>query len=148
MERQTATSGRNVLHSYAIDGEDLDEISRGVCEFWRSISETYRRFDEVEYLRVELWADSGRLICFASGADSGVRLGHTTCQAIISRFAEEWLAVEELPDEQFDAAADNLNQRFADLSKSASVDAGCVFQIRYFDADSDDEIFESCSRAS
>lgn len=148
MERQTTTSGRNVLHSYAIDGEDLDEISRGLCEFWRSISETYRHFDEVEYLRVELWADSGRLICFASGADSGVRLGYTTCQAIIPRFAEEWLAIEELPDERFDAAADNLNQRFADLSKAASVDARCVFLIRYFNADSDDEIFAGCDRVS
>jgi len=142
MEFETTKSGRHTIHSGTIEAREDSEIEEELRKFWTHVVGTYGDIGGVSHLRIEVWADSGRLICFAVGEDGTIRVGNTTSQVTINRLAEQWLAIEDLPEEKFDDASDKLDRRYADLSRVASRKVGCEYVTRYFDADSEDEIAE------
>jgi hypothetical protein len=108
--------------------------------FWTAVASELASVEQVAYLRVELWADSGRVLCFAINCNGRARAGNRTFQAIVPKMAEEWLQLEGLSDALFDAAIDELNSRYAGLLESARNLSECALRTRYFDADSEDEI--------
>ncbi|XZE20903.1 hypothetical protein SH449x_000795 [Pirellulaceae bacterium SH449] len=139
MDFEFEKSGRHSIHSATISTCEESKIESELEEFWSKVAMCFQA-ETVDHLRVELWADSGRLICFGVGEAGEQRVGECTVQVTINQFAQDWLQVEEASDDEFDIKAEQLNRRYIALSEQARSKRSLSTNVRYFDADSEDSV--------
>lgn len=139
MNFESEKSGRHSIHSATISTSEESRIETELQKFWTKVSMCFQA-EKVDYLRVELWADSGRLICFGVGMAGEQRVGECTVQVTINQFAQDWLEVEEASDDEFDLKAEQLYRRYIQLSEQARSRESLSTSVRYFDADSVDSV--------
>ncbi len=136
MDFDTKNSGRHSIYSATINSSEASNIKSCLEGFWTKVAACFDG-ERIDYLRVELWADSGRLICFGVGEAGEQRIGECTIQVTINQFAEDWLEVEESSDEEFDSKTDQLNRRYIAFSELARRRQAPAIPVKYFDTDSD-----------
>lgn len=133
-------SGIDEIYSASIDSNDLDEIAKDVSFFWSAVFSAFSGSD-VDYIRAELWADSGRVVCYGVGKLGEQRIGRKTFQVAINRLAQEWLEIEDLSDPEFEQISDDLNLQYVKVCEQVIRAIPSSAPVQFYDSDSNDRIF-------
>jgi hypothetical protein len=90
-----------------------------------------------DYMRVEFWPDSGRIIAFPAMLGKSERIDQVVCQGVFA----DWLAYyndmadSDLTDDAFAAALVNEERQWCDLFLQAARNEGLSgFSISFFDS--------------
>jgi hypothetical protein len=135
---EQSQSGRNIIWTTAIPSIGPDRLRQGFTEFWRHFAQSFEKAGAYDFVRVEIWADSGRVICFAVD-DNGRRVANITYQIVIADLKKRWdeLASDSIADDEFARAAQTLIQDCVRELDEAARSVKELPLIRYFDTDSD-----------
>ena len=143
-----------VIPNY-IEAEVEAASSRSLVELWQQVLDYVlpkHKSNEWDFVKVEFWADSGRVIIFPSLSGSSKRVDKAGCQLIDRSFLSKWedLCDQDIDDDQFTELALKLELDYAvmilqSLKSITSHNDVEYDQLRvvFYDADELDPIFES-----
>lgn len=91
-----------------------------------------------DYIRVEFWPDSGRIIAFPANSSRNERIEKAGCQVIFDELLNEYeeLADSDMGDEAFSAALMNGEHKWIERFVAAAKDGGLSGrQVQFWDGD-------------
>ena len=96
-------------------GESLDQAMADFCQHIKDTVIPRNTGVAWDYLRVELWSDSGRIIAYPASSSSSERIEKAGCQVVFGDLLAEYeqLADSELDDNDFEAALFKVEQKWA-----------------------------------
>jgi hypothetical protein len=131
-------SGRNVVWSASIPGSDIEPLQLEFMELWRHFASSLKDAGRMRFVRVEIWADSGRVVCFGVN-ESDHRVANITYQILVEELKNQWdeLSARDLSDKAFQKDARKLMGKYVQAIQDAAYKSEPPAPIRYFDADAD-----------
>lgn len=133
---------RNIAGGFSMatvaDGEPADEALREFCRRIRDDVLPKNKGVDWDYLRVEFWPDSGRLIAFPANSFRSVRIEKAGCQVVFAELlgVYEELADSDMEDVSFTAALKSAEQVWIDRFILAAQDSGLSGQnVQFWDCD-------------
>ncbi|QDU60464.1 hypothetical protein Pan216_13050 [Planctomycetes bacterium Pan216] len=124
-------------------GEPIEDAMVELCTHILEVIIPENRNVSWDYLRVELWPDSGRIIVFPSSLSNPNRIEDSGCQIVFDNLLEEYdrLAESGLDDDVFDAKILELEQRWVNILSKIVTKLGLAkYRIQFWDPD--DQLLE------
>lgn len=119
-----------------------------MTEMWRIVSDKILPENsgvDWDYIRVEFWTDSGRIIIFPASSRIEKRIERATCQVIFSDLLTEYeeLADAEIDDDIFCEQLARIQSDWAnDLENTAKASALSNIRILFWDSESEEPFNE------
>ncbi|MBI1322249.1 hypothetical protein GC170_03545 [bacterium] len=130
--------------------ESGESIEPAMAEFCQQIKDyVIPRNDGIawDYLRVEFWPDSGRMIAFPSSNSISGRIEQAGCLVVFARLRLQYerLADSELEDQEFVAALHEAERdwitTFLDAARQVSLTG---YRFQFWDGDGESPIWNGC----
>jgi len=127
------------------EGEPLEIAMR---EFFKRIeADVLPKNEGVDwnYIRVEFWADSGRMIAFPASRTKNERIEKAGCQVAFEELLAQYeeLADSDMEDEAFTAALIDVERTWIERFVAAARESGMSGQqIQFWDGDGEKAILE------
>jgi hypothetical protein len=134
---------RNFAMATVKPGASVDQAMIEFCEHIKARVIPMNDGLDWDYLRVEFWSDSGRMIVFPSSSSGSDRIEKSGCQVVFSDLLSEYerLADSNLDDEAFTAALLSEEKlwidRFLGAARTVSLSGN---HIQFWDGDGEQPI--------
>ena len=156
MEWDIYKSKNHSAYTGTAESGDSDEfLKKSFHELWDKFIHTVMPLnDEVNwnFIRIEFWADSGRIIIFPASFDSRRRIEKASCQIILPGLLNFWeeLADSDISDEEFDLVVTKRQAEYAQLLETTAVSLsigkalkGAPAELQFWSAEEDEPFKKS-----
>lgn len=143
MEWQDLTAGFTT--ATVAEDESLDVAMHGFCEQIRAYVLPKNQGVDWNYIRVELWSDSGRMIAFPANRSKNERIEKAGCQIVFNALLAQYedLADSDIDDDAFAEALVDAKRSWIQNFVVAAREAGLSGQkVQFWDGDGEDVILE------
>ena len=151
-----STSGASQTIAFAGDAQSLPQETV-LKEMWEFVVTDILPLNSNvswDFVKVELWADSGRIIVFPASSQGKFRIEKAVCQVFLpslleeselldGEFSDEDGDLEDEDDEAFDQAAAEMEMRWIDAVEAAAqsqIEGKAELSIRFYSADGDEPV--------
>ena len=153
MNWQKSTSGAKQFVGYIGNAEGSNE--EALQELWRLISSDILPLNsevEWDYIKLEIWPDSGRIIAFPASSQSRFRVEMAACQVFFPLMLQAYEEIDdenledEEAEEQFCEAVSNLVKEWvhkAEVAARTAFPDGRGWNVKYHSSDSNESIHET-----